>query len=94
MTFSKERQKHLDEAGEVTVPAPPALAPAAISGRRRRVVEVSEVDRQRIERGELPSWMDPQGEPKLSDLERQTGEEPNDDQRLTENVPPHWGSPA
>lgn len=61
---------------------------------RRRVIQLNAVDRRRMERGEPPSWLEPSGEPSLSgSVGTDSGadeEQLTNDQRLLEDVPPHW----
>ena len=63
-------------------------------GRHRRVVALSEVDRRRLEAGEIADPVDAlhvtDAGPVEVSGERGRGEGPND-ARLLRDVPPHWG---
>lgn len=85
----------------------PRVASAERARERRRAIRISDVDQRRIERGELPSWLEPQ-RPETEyflgpDAEESSGggrrNDPQsssqngsgtNDQRLLEDVPPHW----
>lgn len=56
---------------------------------RRRAVHLSEVDRKRLDRGEVPTWLDPEGEPRVDDAPGGAGEGGND-QRILAELPPHF----
>ncbi|OFJ68437.1 hypothetical protein HMPREF3152_01095 [Actinomyces sp. HMSC06A08] len=61
--------------------------------KRRRAVFVSEADRRRLAEGKTPSWDEGTNRPdyvKLAHASQDHGAGEND-ARLMENVPPHWG---
>ncbi|EJZ86535.1 hypothetical protein HMPREF9240_00909 [Winkia neuii BV029A5] len=61
---------------------------------RRRAVFVSQADKKRLQMGQAPSWDEGTVQPdyvKLAKTSTDHGKGEND-ARLRDNVPPHWGS--
>lgn len=63
--------------------------------RRRRVVALSAVDRERVARGELPEAAEEEARRRRVDAltdarSRADGDERANDARLLRDVPPHW----
>lgn len=62
---------------------------------RRRAVKLSDVDEERLRRGDTPTWLEPA---RLSEAPEtrpasSAGLSP-DERRLLEDVPPHWSPPG